>query len=256
MCACAAVKPKPTIQARDTVWVDYTCRLENGLIAATTLESIAENDRDNRARIFKEHRDYVPLHVVAGSECEPCRSNGKLPEMDKEIELQMTAFVVGKTEGLYPSVQLISEVPEGLHPETRFLRAARIQPREKESRMSRQRYVEQFGADPRIGEEWPQGPGFKLKLARIQGDTVIFRLIPDPSHEFDTPFGRATIVDKGNLYEVIIDAQEGRLVRMGNTVGRIVEVDESVFTVDFGHPFGGAILNCDIDIVSVDHAAH
>jgi FKBP-type peptidyl-prolyl cis-trans isomerase 2 len=69
-----------------------------------------------------------------------------------------------------------------------------------------------------------------------------------------TPFGKGTVKESGNVYIIDIDAKVGALVRSGPMVGRIVEVGEGetgTITIDYSHPFGGESLDCDITLEGI-----
>lgn len=64
----------------------------------------------------------------------------------------------------------------------------------------------------------------------------------------DTPFGKGAIRENEKNYEIVIDASVGSLVRTRGLVGRISEVRDGSIVVDYGHPFGGETLTCDIKV--------
>ena len=55
--------------------------------------------------------------------------------------------------------------------------------------------------------------------------------------------------EAADRYLIAINAQTGNLVRSGGFVGRVIAVDEQLITVDYGHPFGGEPLLCDVQVV-------
>jgi FKBP-type peptidyl-prolyl cis-trans isomerase 2 len=59
------------------------------------------------------------------------------------------------------------------------------------------------------------------------------------------PYGEAVVHDQGDHYELEIEARPGGLVRVGPYLGRIVEITDRLFVVDFEHPFGGHELACE-----------
>ena len=82
----------------------------------------------------------------------------------------------------------------------------------------------------------------------VDTKSVSVRFSPKPGKEIETPFGKGTVRETSNDFEIVIAAPVGGLVRTGPLVGRIIGVDDTSFTLDYGHPFGGEELGCDIAI--------
>ena len=64
----------------------------------------------------------------------------------------------------------------------------------------------------------------------------------------DTGFGIGTIRDAGDKFEIVIDVHEGTLLRSGPLVGKIIKVEDRVFTIDYGGAFEKEPLVCDVDV--------
>jgi FKBP-type peptidyl-prolyl cis-trans isomerase 2 len=56
----------------------------------------------------------------------------------------------------------------------------------------------------------------------------------------------------GDHFQITMEAQEGRIVRNGPVVGRIIEVEDESFTVDYGRAFAGEPITCDVIVESVE----
>jgi FKBP-type peptidyl-prolyl cis-trans isomerase 2 len=67
----------------------------------------------------------------------------------------------------------------------------------------------------------------------------------------ETPFGPGRILEEEKDYKVDIDARKSGLTRMGGLIGRIVDVNDRVITVDYRYPFGGETLVCDVTVEKV-----
>ncbi len=53
---------------------------------------------------------------------------------------------------------------------------------------------------------------------------------------------------------MVIDAHKGALVLAAGMVGRISYVDDKAFYIDFGNPFGGETLLCDVTVEKIADA--
>ena len=69
-----------------------------------------------------------------------------------------------------------------------------------------------------------------------------------PGSVVDTPFGKGTIKENEKNYEIVIDASVGHLVRSQGLVGRVSEVQDRTIVIDYGNPFGGETLSCDVKV--------
>ena len=115
-------------------------------------------------------------------------------------------------------------------------------------------YLTRAKKKPELGHIIIIDPLLPGRVTEISDTTVIIRFAPVKSEMAKTPFGPATIVDKGDSYEIYIAPQKGGLVRTGALVGLITEVDKDSMTIDFSHPFGGKSLNCDMKVEDVKPA--
>ena len=77
-------------------------------------------------------------------------------------------------------------------------------------------------------------PLIPYKVASVSKDVVVIRPSVKPGQTIATGFGKGTCRVNGNQLELVIDAKKGSLVRMGINVGRISDVSEKTFTIDFG----------------------
>jgi hypothetical protein len=144
-------------------------------------------------------------------------------------------------------LEITSSMQMGLTKEDRFLSLSRIRSnRPKEHKMTWEEYRKSYGKEPEVGQEaFSMGPITAHVLSLGESDVVVGLSIQEGG-SIDTEFGKGVYPDKGDHFDLVIHAHVGDLVRIGWLVGRVVEVGDRTFTIDFGHPFGGEPLTCDV----------
>lgn len=250
LCAgCSTLQPAAAVRQGDRVWVNYTCRLQSGLVAITTKEDIAENEASH-ATVFVPFEQYGPESIIAGT-TDPGPTFGRLRMFEREVVYRIAQAIVGMQVGKNYTVTLASDVQPNLEPDDRYLTLSRIRPRKKDQRVAHEYVRENIGHEPVIGEQVFAYDGIMGTVKAIDDDYVTVYVQVEDGVTADSPFGTITIRDRDEqYYDCIIDARVGHLVRTDTQIGRIAKVSDRSFTVDYGHPFGGEELVCDIVIES------
>jgi FKBP-type peptidyl-prolyl cis-trans isomerase 2 len=114
--------------------------------------------------------------------------------------------------------------------------------------MTGSEYKARTGKEAAVGQEVSLDPAIPGKVASVSENEVLIRYFVQPGSVVDTPFGKGTIRENEKNYEIVIDAAAGNLVRTGGLVGRISEVRNDSIVLDYGHPFGGETLACDVRV--------
>jgi FKBP-type peptidyl-prolyl cis-trans isomerase 2 len=102
-----------------------------------------------------------------------------------------------------------------------------------------------------VGQAYSYDPDFPGRVMAVSDQEVTIRFSATPGAVVETPFGPGRIREEGQDYKMDIDARKGASVRAGVMVGRISDVDDKVITVDFGNPFGGETLLCDVTVEKI-----
>ena len=249
--ACALHRPVRLVKAGDIIRVTYTCRAGNNAIIATTDHKIAKDPQRLGIPIFLSSSLSGPVELTAGypEECESCKKNkSQIKGFQKELDQQLAEIVMGWAYGRGKNIRLTAQAPENLSPDTRYVGLAKIRRRTKTKQISRKLFTRLSGKTPKSGMEFPYEEGFTARVVSIDGEQVTIRLAAEPGTEVKTPFGTGTIYDRGNLYEVDIDVKKGDLIRSGDILGRAVKIEDRMFYIDFGLPFGGEELVCDVKV--------
>ena len=249
--ACAVHRPVKLVQAGDTVRVSYTCRTNDNAIAAATNQKIAEDTQILKSSIFLSPSIYGPVELTAGhpEECKTCKKKSpKIKGFQKELNRKLAEAVMGWGYGEQKTIRLTAQAPENLSHDARYVGLAKIRRRPKTKQISRNLFIKSVGKKPESGMEFPYEEGFTASVVSIDGEQVTIRLAAEPGTNVKTPFGMGTISDRGNLYEIDIDVKKGDLIRSGDMVGRVIKMDDRMFYMDFGLPFGGEELVCDVKV--------
>jgi FKBP-type peptidyl-prolyl cis-trans isomerase 2 len=234
------------IKPGDKVGVQFTCRFKNGEIASSTSMAVG-HDSEPKSVVFLPRNidDPVPITAVESSkDLQP----HDLIAFEDEIVAQLSKSVTGMKLNGSGTIELHADRIAGLQPQDEFIQLARVRRRPKELRMTSGEFKTRTGKEPVVGEEFKSDPEIPGKVASVSENEVLIRFFAKPGSVIDTPFGKGTVRENEKNYEIVIDAPLGKLVRSGGLVGRISEVQDKSIIVDYGHPFGGETLTCDVKV--------
>jgi len=237
----------------DQANVYYTCRLKNGQIVTTTYEGVANDSSQPKSALFSPKEHYEPAGLVARGESEP--NPAWAVGFERIIEARVARAIVGMRPGESQAVEVKTESSSGRSSSRDIIRMARVRVRPKEMRMALDQYTGRKGKSPEVGDEFVIDPAVPGKVVSVTDSEVAIRFSAEPGAEVDTPFGKGVVQETEDSYEIVIEAQLGTLVRTGNMVGRIIEVDVRNVTIDYSHPFGGEVLMCDVEVESTRPAS-
>ncbi|MEW5802593.1 MAG: thioredoxin family protein [bacterium] len=246
---CTGIHKQSLVKNGDQIRLDYTCRFPDGTVVATTSKNIAEDDASYpKSSAFARQNVYNYLSLKAGEQI-PISKDNFLTGIDDVIKAKLSQFIVGSEVEKEYSFELDANVPANLKPEDRFLSMTRVRRRPKELKMSKASYIESHrGMEPTVGQEVKiPDPLFSAKITSIGEESITAGLFAEPNSIVPVPpFRKGIIRDKGDHYDIEIDARAGDLVRAGSFVGKISNVNDQAILVDFGHPFGGEKLTCQV----------
>ncbi|NWF56532.1 MAG: FKBP-type peptidyl-prolyl cis-trans isomerase [Syntrophaceae bacterium] len=237
------------VKPGDEVDIHFTCRLKSGEIAASSYDDVAADSSLPKSPIFIPRKLKTPITITA-------ETNPPLPDVpgaggfEGEILRQLSAAVVDREPGKKQEVELRGDPYSEQQKDEWIVKISRVRRRDKEIRFTPDQYKANTGRMPEVGQAFSLEPALPGRVDSVSETDVIIRFAPDPSKEIFTPFGKGTVKELPERYEIVIHALPGSLVRTGALVGRIVNVDESEITIDYGHPFGRESLRCDVVIES------
>ena len=232
-----------TIKTGDKVSIQFTCRFPDGKIAAGTSSAVSKEQSLQKSPVFLPRSKDTPIEVTAGKTYGPQH----FPlAFETEIISRIAQALVGMKTGEKQSIEIRSQAPANVPRKDQFLQLARIRTRPLEIKMTPAEYKTRFKKEPKVGAPYPMDPLIPYKVESVSKDIVVVRPSVKPGQTIETGFGKGTFRVNGNQLELVIDAKKGNLVRMGINVGRILDVSEKMFTMDFGNPFGGEPLLCEV----------
>ena len=249
--ACATIQPAVPIKPGDNVKIDFTCRLSNGEIAATTDRALASDDGVKKASIFQVRRSEEPLVITAGPDEKLYGRRGQMG-FEGEIVAEAAEALVGMKPGETRQFQVKRERNKPMGNEPMVLEMARIRTRAKEVRMTPEEYRGRTGKDPEVGQVYTVDPAIPGKVESVSEQQVLIRFHAEPGAKVKTPLGQGELRETDKNYEIVIDAKKGDLVRTGAMVGRIVEVGERMITIDYSHPLGYEELKCEVKARNIE----
>jgi FKBP-type peptidyl-prolyl cis-trans isomerase 2 len=242
------------VKAGDEAAVHFTCRLPNGDIAASSYGSVAENSALKKSPVFWHRTVNTPIAIMAGSPSVPDDA-GVQRSLEDEILYRLAGAIVGLRTGEGKTVEVRSERRPEKNKDEYLLKAARVRQRMKEMSLSPEQYTARMGKTAEVGQPFVLDPAVPGKVASVTEKEVVIRFSAKAGEKVATPLGEGTVRELPDRYEIAIDAHPGALVRSGGYVGRILSVDDRLITIDYGHPFGGEALLCDVLVESAKAGA-
>jgi|GEM_PF-1606586 len=250
LAGCAGSAPQSAIRAGDRVGIQFTCRLANGELAAAT-SSEANNSAQPKSPLFVKRSRNDAVEITAGDTVLDLRE-AKKKSFEDWIMNRLAVPVIGMRQGGEADVEISAERP-ALPQEDQFITIPRIRRHAKEMKMPLDKFKLLAKRDPEVGKPFTIDPAFPGTVVGVAGQEVELRFAP-VAPEVDLPFGRGIISDKGDHYEIDIQAKKGALVRSSGLAGRIVDAGPDFIKLDYGHPFAGETLKCHVAVESVQPA--
>lgn len=253
-CAALSPAPPPTIAEGDRALLDFTCRLEDGAILATTSKDAALAEDAHLSPAFVPLQAYAPVPVIVGAGRRlPAKPD--IHPLIPEIAYRVSRQIAGLTYGEPHAMTVGAETIEGLSDMARYIQYARSMRRPKQREVPKEQFTANTGQEPAAGQVLFADSPMPWEVLAVDEETVTVRYRLKEGQTVMMPYGEAVVRDRGDHYDLEIDTRVGGLVRVGPYIGRICEIGERVFTVDFDHPFGGRELACEVMARPLETAA-
>ena len=246
---CAAAR-QAVVRPGDRATVDFTCRIGNGEIAASTSGEVARDPSLPKSRVFLPGTARDPLVLVAGAE-EIRRGPLGVVSFEDAIAARLAVAIVGLREGTRTTVELGADRESAKGSSGGRLPMSRVWRRPKELRLSREEYAARKGRAPEIGQVFILDPLVPGKVTAVSDNEVRIGFPCPDGAQVETPFGKGVLREEADHCGIAIEARSGTLVRSGPLAGRIVSMSDRSFVIDYGHPFGGETLSCDVAVKAV-----
>ena len=244
-------KKNATVVAGDKVGVHVTCRLNDGSMVYTS-RTDEDTPGEKKSPVFFEQDKKGPVECMADSG-DGGPLYGKLKSFECEIIACLTKKIMGMK--LHEKRQVTLETTESpdLEEPDRYLAMSsrRRYPLKKEVKKSL--LAQETGKEPVVGDQGPVSGPLSYGVLAVDGenDKVTVEIRFSDGAVMDMPFGPGALAHDGDHYTIDIRAKVGHLIKTNPLLGRIVRVDDNRFVIDYGHPFGGETLLCDVEIVSI-----
>ncbi|WP_155325317.1 hypothetical protein [Desulfosarcina ovata] len=242
-----------TIVVGDTVKVDYTCRIENGDILVTTRKEAAQDTSAHLSHAYIPNKAYAPVIIPVGKESllpEKPIIRPATGEIAVHLSKQLEGLSYEGTHHLTVTTEAIADLPKM----ERFMQYARTMRRPKQRSISKAQFVTNTGQEPVAGEILFADRAMPWKVLSVSADSVEVKYLLKEGQKVMLPYGEAVVHDQGDHYELEIETRPGGLVRVGPYIGRIVDITDKLFIVDFEHPFGGRELACEVTATRVEES--
>jgi FKBP-type peptidyl-prolyl cis-trans isomerase 2 len=237
----------------DRAAVQFTCRLSDGSLAASTSKNSGKGDGQKRSVLFLERGSSDPVTIVAGTPGELPSDN--LRSFEDEILEQLRGRIVGMKEGERRALELAPRMNRAVPAGANRVPMARVRVRPKELRLSTADFRARTGKKPEVGGSYTLDPSFPGQVAAVGEAEVLVRFTATPGQVVPLNFGTGVVADAGDHYEIRVETEKGRLVRSGGLVGRVAQVDDRLIHIDYPDPFAGETLSCDVTLESVQKGA-
>lgn len=250
--ALAGCTPPAAVRPGDKAEISFACRLPGGELAATTRPDTAVAG-ERKSLLYLSRTGPETVAVTAGPQAPDAAKQDRLP-FEQEIVQRLALIIPGLKEGERTQRVLEAERYPVSSPNEKFVKLATVRKRQKEMRLTREEYATRTGKSPDAGQPLVLDRLVPGKVTEVTEKEVVVRFTPVGEKDLVTPFGPVSVRELPDHYELTIAAEQGRLVRTGGMAGRITAVDDKAITIDYGHPFAGEKLNCDVEVVKVEPA--
>jgi len=224
----------------DLVTIRYTARLENGTLLYTTCSDVANDPQTSKNAWYIRHEYFGAEQIMAGGE-------NMLPGLGQSI--------IGMKKGEKAAVAIPPECAFGVYDQQIVVRIHRVKTLPRIISIPRNKFIESFSIEPVVGEDVYLVPYFTSRIITVTGSEVTLKSAVVDDRVFKEEYGTTEIRDNGENIIIRLIPKMGALFTIQNTTGRITEVDEHSFTVDFNHPLAGKTIVVDLEVLSVAKAS-
>jgi FKBP-type peptidyl-prolyl cis-trans isomerase 2 len=242
------------VQPGDKVELSFTCRLPNGELAATTRPDSTITG-ETKAPLYLTRQGSDDTVAVTAGPVAPTQQKQDRQPFEQEIIARLAPKIAGLKTGEQVHWEITADRYPVMKANDRQVKMSLVRKRNKKAHMSIDEYTATTGSSPEVGQELMSEELVRGKISEINDKEITISFVPSDAKEWVIPFGPVSMREFDDHYEFDIAAEKGRLVRTGPMVGQIIEVDKNLMsmTIDYGHPFAGEKLNCDVTVVSVTH---
>lgn len=234
------------VQAGDRILIEYTCLTANGELAATSRKSVAADPAFPHSSLFAPLRNYLSGNVIAPepAKCQPLNQDMAYEEM---LERLMSCQAPGTPYDQPQSLTVEGSLIAGISGNERFLTMNRSFTENRQVTIPVSNYEKRFKTTPQPGNTIDTGrPGLSATVQAVENDKVTMRYNAESGAFKPSVFGTAIITQTDDTLEFKTDAKLNTIVRSNSMIGRISDVTDTTFVVDYGHSSGFTPLTCEV----------
>lgn len=241
------------IKAGDQVKIEYTCYFPDGRMAATTDKETAAFSSIKKADVFVTPADPGPVQVTVGNDAIERMDTMEWAEnFDTAIEAYLARDIEGLAYGVENKVKIKAHLQKSVTESERYMKLYRRTVKKRvQQAVATADFKERYGEDIKAGDVFDvdEVPGMAIEIVERDGEELLTALVlkDKGSALAENPWGgrRFSYIDDEN-YEIVIETEVGHVGRAGGLIGRVVEIQDEYFIIDWGIPFGGETLTCEV----------
>lgn len=239
----------------DRAEVHLICKESTGDIILTTYKAVSDDAAKKKSDIYAKPEAFEPLRIVAGKG-EQYSGTDPLKTFNNELAARLSEAIVGMRVGESASLTFKAPVPAGMKKGDRYITLSRIRTLQKTMVRDKSMFSERLRDTLYVGQDFPNAVGLTTKITSIKDEEVTLEYVGSDGDRIETPWGTGILHATDDELKLELNPRVGRLVRTGPYVGRIISVEDKVYTLDFGFPFGNEMIICDISVISIMEQSH
>jgi FKBP-type peptidyl-prolyl cis-trans isomerase 2 len=245
--SCATPGVPVRLAGGERITIEYTCRTPDGKLAATSNKDVAGDGSNAHSLIFKKQPHYLPVNqTVPQPKSAPSISHTMA--FEQMLELLLAREALGAPL-LQPMTLTISgELIPNIDGNDRYLTLNRSYSQQRQITKSRSEFEKIQKNAPEVGNQINTGmPGLKAVVTAVDGDVITLKISAEPGSTRNSFFGPETIISQDDEFlKIKTNPQLNVLLRSGDAIGKITEVNDTTYVVDYGHSFGFTPLTCEV----------
>lgn len=229
----------------DLAYVDFTASLENGEVFYTTQRDVHESATLPKADWYIRAAELKPEPIVVGKSSVFPQMANLIKDM-KVGEQKKVTLPPEKAFGVKDPKLLVSRPKQSVLP--RLIRMNAVD------------FVNSFKGFPEVGDKFNFNEYLQVKVTQVERRFATMEVTTANGTKVQDAFGVTTIIVDGdkvsmNLEPTLNASVEGFGGQFEGQKGRIVEVKEDEFIVDFNPPTRGSTIVLDMKLVKLDKSA-
>lgn len=229
------------VQSGDLVNVQVTAALSDGAIYYTTVPQIDKDSKYTKVDWYTTPKHFSTEQIVAG-QSDPFFPGVADAVLGMSVGEKNTETIASERAFGPPNPKQIIEYPlQKATPKVITLGPAG--------------FVQRYEQFPIVGSEIPITPYFNARVTAVSDRIATLKVEITEGKRIEEPYGVTELEVTDQTVIMTLTPIIGSFFDIGEKKGRIVEVNESVFKVDFNHPLQGQDIQYDLEVVSLTKAS-